>query len=73
MPNSTLLNTFFAVGEMLIRVGTCGRNCQSCSSPSMCNQCYPPYVAVNGSCTCDSTSGLGFPTVTGCSYNCDNG
>ena len=71
--NSSIMSAFYALGEVLIRVGTCGRNCQSCSSPYQCTQCYPPYIAVNGSCVCDSANGVGFATQTGCSFNCHNG
>lgn len=53
---------------MFIRVGTCGRNCQFCSGPNKCNQCYPPYSSVNGTCICNTT--LGFLTQTGCSPSC---
>ena len=54
-----------------MRVGTCGRNCQFCSGPSQCKQCYPPYSVVNGSCQCDAA--LGFLTATGCSPSCGGG
>lgn len=44
-----------------------------CSGPLSCSQCYRPYVAVNGQCVCNASLGVGFPTETGCSFNCAAG
>ena len=68
--DSPIFKAFWGVREALIRVGTCGRHCEYCSSPSTCTKCYEPYVAVNNTCVCDSSYGLGFPTKTGCSFPC---
>lgn len=70
IPTSNLNSLYFGIRELYVRVGTCGRNCKSCSGPYNCLACYPPYVAVNGSCLCESSLGVGFPTFTGCSLNC---
>ena len=67
---SSILSASFAAKEVLVRVGTCGRNCEFCSSPTLCTQCISPYYLVNGACVCDSQYNLGFPTTTGCSPNC---
>ena len=69
-PPTPIPDLFWGVREALIRVGTCGRHCKSCTSPLSCQECYAPYVAVSGTCTCDPSLGLGFPTKTGCSHPC---
>lgn len=71
--NPDIFLAYWAMSDALVRVGTCGRNCQFCSSPSQCTYCHPPYFAVNGSCVCDAAYGLGFPTRTGCAPNCVEG
>jgi hypothetical protein len=70
---SNLQQLYFGVREFFIRVGTCGRNCKYCSSPTQCTECYGPYVAVAGQCKCDASLGVGFPTETGCAFNCVDG
>jgi hypothetical protein len=65
-----IFQSFLAVKEIFVRVGSCGRNCLNCTGPTNCLYCYPPYVAVNGVCSCNASLGLGFPTRTGCSFNC---
>lgn len=59
---------FFGIRELFIRVGTCGRNCRFCASPSQCTQCDLPYELINGSCVCSGT--YGFPALEACSRNC---
>jgi hypothetical protein len=71
--NPDIFLAYWGISDALIRVGTCGRNCQFCSSPSKCTYCHPPYYAVNGVCVCDVAYGLGFPTKTGCAPNCVQG
>ena len=69
--SSTLNQAFFAVRELLIRVGTCGKGCKTCAGPSQCIECILPYTLSSGSCVCNSN--YGFATLSGCHANCLSG
>lgn len=68
---SSLPQVYFAVRELFIRVGTCGKNCRFCSGPSQCTECILPYTLSAGNCVCNSS--FGFLTASGCQANCPVG
>lgn len=48
-------NVTLAIHSIKLDLGTCPRNCLTCSAPNQCLTCKPYYNNVNGSCQCNTT------------------
>ena len=52
-------------------MGTCQRNCLTCTSPILCLTCAKNYKIINGTCQCDTNFGI--VVSYGCVEKCGNG
>lgn len=60
-----------ALHSIKLDVGTCPRNCLSCSGPTSCLQCKDYFINVNGICQCNTT--LSHVVSYGCLPKCQPG
>lgn len=65
-PNITL-----SLSSIKIDMGTCPRNCLTCTSQISCLTCAKNYKIVNGTCQCDTNFGI--IVSYGCVEKCSNG